>query len=334
MDLFENTSMKYQDELDILLVESEKRRQAIAVFITIAAVCGTIGNCLMLHVYMNHSRGDQRKKYLTGIALAALIISLLYYPLLVLELLRPDIFLANKEVCSFTKYVKTFVIFFYLFSVLIVSVWNYIFFTYPLKGRIWIKTSRVAIVWTTAVIFSLLIATGGFLVMNSDDDSAKHFGQFKCWDLKVTGKIFAKIIIIAVLMPCLLMVAYFNGYVYRLACNVTRMRSEQSSAFAVPLKKSGKKQSCLTGMIYFLIWIPFICLLLVKAFCKCCIKPIVLLVIGDLSFFLGSFAPFFVFIMTKKYRDALLFVISCGRKGGHSFHGGSTRYDKTSSTSP
>ena len=342
MDLRANWTIESENELDFLLLESKVRRSVFASFIAVAAVCGTTGDCLMLYVYAKHCRGDQRKKYLFGIALAALVISLVYYPLLILELLRPDIIAANHYVCIFTKYIKLFALLLYLFSIVIVSLWNYIFFTYPLKGRIWIKTSRVILVWTTAVFLALVIVTVGYFLMDNNSRT-NYIGHFRCWDMSnLSSHLFMKVVSLTIGAPCIIMVAYFNGYVYILACKVTKLRTTSGSinlasgnySVAIPLKKSGRRQSCLIGMIFFLIWMPFLCIILIKVFCKYCLKPVFLLIFGDLFFFLGSFAPLVMFMMTKKYKDSLLFVISCGRKGGHSFHGGSTRYEMTPSSLP
>ena len=339
----QNGTVGNDSELDILLLESKLSRTIFASFIAIAAVCGTVGDCLMLYIYTNYCRGDQRKKYLFGIALAALIISLIYYPLIILELVRPDVIIANRAICLLTKYVKLFVVLFYLFSIVIVSLWNYIFFAYPLKGRIWIKTSRVIMVWTTAVFLAMGIVTIGYFTME-DRDRTGYIGHFRCWDVSdMSNNMFIKAVGLGVAIPCVVLVAYFNGYVYRLACKVTSMKTttrntngnlvlSQNHAVVVPLKNSGRKQSCLLGMTFFLIWVPFVCIILVKVFCPHCFKPIFFLVFGDLFFFLGSFAPLLMFLMTKKYKNSLLFVISCGRKGGQSFHGGSTRYEMTTST--
>ena len=343
MDLPANGTVASENELHFLLLESKMRRSVFAFFIAIAAVCGATGDCLMLYVFAKHCRGDQRKKYLFGIALAALVISLIYYPLIVLELLWPDIMVTNHCVCIFTKYIKLFAFLLCLFSMVIVSLWNYIFFAYPLKGRIWIKTSRVIIVWTTAVFLALVIVIVGYFLTHNKG-RINYIGHFRCWDVSnVSTHLFMKVVSLTVAVPCIIMVAYFNGYVYRLACKVTKVRTASGNrnlmassnhTVAIPLRKSGRRQSCLIGMLFFVIWVPFLCLILIKLFCRHCLKPVFFLIFGDLFFFLGSFAPLVMFMMTKKYRNSLLFVLSCGRKGGHSFHGGSTRYEMTPSSIP
>ena len=224
MDLPANGTVASENELDLLL-ESKVRRTVFASFIAIAAVCGATGDCLMLYVFAKHCRGDQRKKYLFGIALAALVISLIYYPLIVLELLRPDIMVANHCVCISTKYIKLFALLLCLFSIVIVSLWNYIFFAYPLKGRIWIKTSRVIMVWTTAIFLALVIVTVGYFVTDNNG-KINYIGHFRCWDVSnVSSRIFMKVVSLTVAVPCIIMVTYFNGYVYRLACKVTKVRT-------------------------------------------------------------------------------------------------------------
>ncbi len=324
------------DAWEVLILKSRRLRVILASMMALAAVCGTTGYCLKLYIFLRHCRGDQRKKYLFGIALAALIICLMYYPLFILELLRPDIIFDNLELCLLTKYVKMFSFLFYIFSILIVSVWNYIFFAYPLKGRIWIKRSRVALVWTTAITVAAVIAGIGYILMERPRTTKD---AFLCWNLNDrSSSIFIKVVLLAVVLPCLGMAVYFNAYVYSLACRVRtslhmRVPGQPASSYLHHLKNcKGKKQTCLTAVIFLFTWVPFFTVISLRVFCRTCVDMLVMFIVGDLSFFLASFVPLLMFLMTTKYRRTLLHVLSCGRKGGPLSHGGSTRYDKSSST--
>ena len=207
------------DPYDYLFSDSELTKYCMIIFITAAAIFGTISNCLMIHTYVCLCRGDQRKKYLIGVAFAALTLSVLYYPLFIVELICPDITIKHKEICLLTKCVKIFVVVFFNFSATVVSFWNYIFFVYPLKGRLWMKASRIVLIWIVAFLVSVVIVVAAYFVnFASNASSGKVSRKIIFSDIEDTFSIGA------VLFPSFFTSTSLTIYVQRLAYQAKRRR--------------------------------------------------------------------------------------------------------------
>ena len=324
MDLSrKNISGNHLDDFEVLLWNSRYARLGVAVFILAASITATVGHLLMLFTFAKHCRGDQRKKYLFGLHFAALIIALTYYPLFVLELLRPDLILANGCLCILTKCAKIFASLFYLFSILTVSCWNYVFFLYPLRGRLWIQTRNVVVVWFTGFILCLVLTTvAHFASLPQHGRGHDQLDHFSCWDIK-DMKLFVKVTFVTIATSGTILTLFLNGSVFRLATKMERAKKSgyltcrdkaNPSSHHLQDSHSGRTRACVAVVIFLFLWLPFWCTAILRLFCKSCINLIVLLVIGDLSFFSGSFAPIVMFLITEKYRYALMCVVTCRRR--------------------
>lgn len=306
-----------EDTFDILQITSDYWKISFVVFFSVASVFGTVSNCLMVFTFTKFCRGDQRKRYLLGLAVAALTISILYYPLFVAELIFPNITM-HRQICTFTKCVKLFVMVHYNLSTTVVSFWNFVFFKYPLKGRIWIKTSRIVFVWTSAFVAAVTIVIFGYFINFRREPGDEHS---PCWDLENEMKrLFYQIVFGAVVAPCTFASAYFIASVHLLIYKVRRKRCLVRDK-SVPSNDgrrrhfgNGQKRSCWMLVVFISIWLPWDAMVIVRLVCKSCIKQIVLLTVGDTSFFLATFAPFCFFLCTQKYRENLWFALTCGKE--------------------
>ncbi len=335
-----NSSVYLIQEMKSICIKSQVLRHSLAGILGTISILGTICHILILYVFARCCSGDQRKKYLLGIAIAALMISLTYYPLIIAELLAPQIFF-NEKICALTKLIKITALVNYFLGTLVVSIWNYIFFMYPLKGRIWIKTSRVATVWISTNALAILIGFIGKIITKDEIERIMETDQFRCWDMdSKTNKIFVKCVFFGIVIPCLIASSYLNCSIYRLAGRIASTRQpfhisegKNHTGFQVcHMSKTAKKQSILIICIFLMTWLPFVCVLMAKTICGRCVSDLWRLVAGDSSFLIASLAPFTMFMMTPKYRRSFLHIISCGKFRKPNYHGGSTRYEKTSTT--
>ena len=301
--------------MDVIQSDLPVLRYCVAGVISLLSFGATTSDSLVIYIFLFKIRGDQRRKYLLGIYFAALIISGVYFPLLVLELTFPELVRKHYELCLTTRVVKLFTCISFLLGIATISIWNYMFFAHPLKTGLWVQWSRVTSIWCAITILAAVHTVIGMIISIRISDDGDP--SFTCWNFDTDlSRMFMRGTFFGMLLPCLFIAFIFNLRVILLARKwskriQTSYKNHSKRSSEQIKRRKGSRHMVILLIGFSLIWMPFFVMFSIFNLCSYCLNPLTVLFVGDISFFLASLAPTIFFMATKKYRRVLLKFLKC-----------------------